>query len=472
MGGIDLNLLRAGVAYADQWVEYQQDRRELPGVALAIWHDDGLLLSRGYGYADLEQQTPMTPRRIFRVASHSKTFTATAVMQLMEGGKLRLDDRLAQYIPWLEQQDGLARVTIRQALSHSAGLVRDGNDADYWQLDAAFPDGDELRRLAEDGGAVLAANEAFKYSNIGYGLLGLVIEAASGMPYHQYVTRHIVDRLGLLDTGPETDAHARERLVTGYTARRLGLPRRPIRDVATGALAPATGFYSTAEDLCRYAAAHFFGDDTLLGDAAKREMQQPSWRIDGSDERYGLGVSILELGERRMVGHGGAFPGHATRTMFDPRDRLAVTVLTNEIGGPAAVFARTVVRIIDFALGQPQVQAQVQAQTQTQTVQGEASGPYDRFTGRFVNLWGVTDVAAFGDALVALNPDAEDPLSPLTRLAVEDDDTLRITAASGYGAPGETMRYLRDDQGRATRIIAGGVSLYPLDIFRQRQAQG
>ncbi len=459
MGRIDLDLLRDGVAYADQWVEYQQDRRDMPGVAVAIWHGDGLLLSRGYGYADLERQIPMTPRHIFRVASHSKTFTATAVMQLMEQGKLRLDDRLALSIPWLEQQGDLARVTIRQALSHSTGLVRDGNDADYWQLDAKFPDGDGLRRLAEDGGAALAANEAFKYSNIGYGLLGLVIEAAAGMPYHEYVRRHIVDRLGLLDTGPETDAHARERLVTGYTARRLGLSRRPIPDVATGALAPATGFYSTAEDLCRYAAAHFFGDDTLLGDAAKREMQQPSWRIDGSDERYGLGFSISELGERRMVGHGGAFPGHATRTLFDPRDRLAVAVLTNEIGGPAALLARTVVRIIDFALGQ------------SQAVQGRPSVSYDRFTGRFVNMWGVTDVAAFGDALVALNPDADDPLTPVTRLAVEDDDTLRITAASGYGAPGETMRYLRDDQGRVTRVIAGGVSLYPLDIFRERQPQ-
>jgi len=95
----DQDVLRAGVAYANQWVEYQQDRRDLPGVVVAIWHDDRLLLSRGYGYADLERQIPMTPRHIFRVASHSKTFTATAVMQLMEQGKLRLDDPLARPSP-------------------------------------------------------------------------------------------------------------------------------------------------------------------------------------------------------------------------------------------------------------------------------------------------------------------------------------------------------------------------------------
>ena len=76
-------------------------------------------------------------------------------------------------------------------------------------------------------------DERFKSSNIGYGLLGLVIEAAAGMPYHDSVDRHILDRLGLRDTGPETDDRARSRLVTGFTKPRLGLPRRPLRDVAT-----------------------------------------------------------------------------------------------------------------------------------------------------------------------------------------------------------------------------------------------
>jgi len=82
MGQLNRDLLRDGVAYADQWVSYQQERRELPGVVVAIQHDDTLLLCKGYGHADLERQVPMTPDHIFRIASHSKTFTATAIMQL------------------------------------------------------------------------------------------------------------------------------------------------------------------------------------------------------------------------------------------------------------------------------------------------------------------------------------------------------------------------------------------------------
>jgi len=453
---IDLELLRNGVAYADQWIAYQQDRREIPGVVVAIRYGEHLLLSRGYGYADLAANTPMTPRHIFRVASHSKTFTATAIMQLMERGTLRLDDPIAASVRWLEG-GALARVTIRHALNHAAGIVRDGNQADYWQLDEPFPDAPGLRRLVEDGGAILAADDTFKYSNIGYALLGLVIEATAGVSYNEYVARHIVDRLGLRDTGPETDDHARERLATGYTRRRLGIPRRPVPDAATHALSPATGFYSTAEDLSRYAAAHFIGADELLGDAAKREMQQPYWEIEQADERYGLGFSIVTIGDRRMVGHGGAFPGHATRTMFDPKDRLAVVALTNETGGPAGALATGIVKIIDFAL------------RQTRRSPEPSPAVYDRFTGRFVNLWSITDMARFGDTLVALDPDDDDPVKAVTRLAVEDGETLRIVKTNGYGSPGETVRYTRDAGGQITKVINGGKTMYPLDVFRERE---
>src|SRR5438034_4423343 len=98
-----------------------------------------------------------------------------------------LSDRLlGAYIPWLGPQESLARVTLRQALNHTGGLIRDGTEADYWQLDDAFPDVEGLRRLMAEGGAALDANETFKYSNIGYALLGMVVEAASGLPYNAY----------------------------------------------------------------------------------------------------------------------------------------------------------------------------------------------------------------------------------------------------------------------------------------------
>jgi CubicO group peptidase (beta-lactamase class C family) len=359
-------------------------------------------------------------------------------------------------VPWLRELGGLAHVTIRQALNHTTGIVRNGNDADYWQLEQPFPDRDELRRQVEHGGEVLPANESFKYSNIAYALLGLVIEAASGMTYNEYVTQRIITPLGLTDTGPDTDTHTPDRLVTGYTARRFGLPHRPIPDAPTNALAAATGFYSTAEDLSRYAAAHFFGETILLSDASKREMQQPYWRVAQDGSHYGLGLAIQEIDGHRFVGHGGGFPGHATNTLFDPKGRLVVVALTNLVSGPASILSQGILRILRFALRQPPAEPSPIA--------------LERFTGRYFNMWGVADVAAFGNSLVAVRPEADDPVKMVDRLAIEDDLTLRVTEASGYGAPGEPMRFSRDATGQVTKVIAGGTSAYPEAIYRARLA--
>ncbi|HXT36289.1 MAG TPA: serine hydrolase domain-containing protein [Chloroflexota bacterium] len=460
MSKLQPNLLHDAVDYADRWVAHQQDWKDLPGVVVAIRHEDQLLLAKGYGHADLERHIPMTPGHIFRVASHSKTFTATAIMQLVERGALRLDDRLADSIPWLRDKAGLSDVTIRQVLNHSAGIVRDGIDADHWQLDHPFPDHDALRRLAEDGGRVLNPNEGFKYSNIGYGLLGLVIEAAGGMSYHEYVKRHIIQPLGLTDTGPELDAHAEARLATGYTVRRYGRPRRPLPHVTTGALASATGFYSTAEDLCRYAAAHFLGDDTLLSDASKREMQQPYWKAEQTDQSYGLGFIVCDLGGRRLIGHSGGFPGFITQTLFDPRERLVVTVLTNDSSAAAGLLMRGIMSVIEFAHAPRNGPDQGFADLR------------ERFTGRFANEGGVFDVALFGDTLVALSPDADNPVQVTDTLAVEDERTLRITDAPGFGSRGEAVHYTRDAEGKITKVVAGGITSYPLEIFLRRPVGG
>jgi D-alanyl-D-alanine carboxypeptidase len=450
--------LEAGAAYADSWIAYRREFRDIPGLVVAVQHHQQLLLSKAYGFARLDEstKTPMTTQHIFRIASHSKTFTATAVMQLVEQGRLRLDDRAAAYLPSLATD-----VTIRQLLNHVAGIIRDGTAADYWQVDAPFPDRQQLIMIAS-AGSMFEPNEAFKYSNIGYALLGLIIEAASGTSYNQYVKEHIVDRLGLAHTGPEFDAALSDQLVTGYSRARLGVPRRPVSiAIDTRVLSSATGFYSTAEDLCRYAAAHCLGDDTLLSDASKREAQQPYWTVADADEDYGLGFSIRQIGQRRMVGHGGGFPGQSTRTVIDPVDRLVVVVLSNMSGpdGFADPLAITIVKILDFAVDRARAAS-------------AAPGPrlLERFTGRFANLWGVTDVVAFGNALVALSPEADDPLQRVTELAVLDADTLRIAATGGYGARGESFRYIRDSDGNVERVVAGGVSAYPVELFRARYA--
>ncbi|HEY1293113.1 MAG TPA: serine hydrolase domain-containing protein [Chloroflexota bacterium] len=450
MTGLDRAALLEAAGYVDSWIAFRREQRDVPGLVVAIRQADELVLCQGYGCARLDPRVPMTPDHVFRVASHSKMFTATAIMQLVEQGKLRLDDRADAYISWLTSE-----VTLRQLLNHAGGVIRDGVDADFWRVEQPFPDVATLRTLAPDA-TILPPNTTFKYSNIGFGLLGQVVESVSGASFNQYAQEHIVQRLGLASTGPELVPDVLDRCVTGYTGKVLGVPRRGVPTIDTRALSPATGFYSTAEDLCRFAAAHWPGDETLLADASKREMQHAAWTIEHSEERYGLGLIAERIGERDTVGHSGGFPGQSTRTLFDPVDRLAVVVLSNTSDGDgrAGPLAAQIVRFIDFAQRHP----------------GGSGADLAPYTGRFANAGGAVDIVAFGGKLFGLSPESENPSKFVWELEVIDADTLRIAKCGGFEYPGESIRFERDAAGNTQRMIAGGVSLYPEAIFRERYA--
>ena len=197
-----------------------------------------------------------------------------------------------------------------------------------------------------------------------------------------------------------------------------------------------------------------------MTDASKREMQPPYWRVRQADRSYGLGFIVVDVGERRLVGHSGGFPGFITQTMFDPKDRIAVAVLTNDSGGHTDILMRGIYSLIELAL------------RETATSEMPSAFPRERFTGRFVKMDGVIDVAAFGDSLVALNADADDPTLTVIRLAVENEDTLRMTSAPGFASSGEAIRYSRDAAGDVTKVVIGGESAYPLTHYLVRTAAG
>jgi CubicO group peptidase (beta-lactamase class C family) len=451
----DREVVRRAARYADSWVSLRARTQRIPGVQVAVAVAGEILLSSAHGFARLPETDghpgdALTTEHLFRIASHSKTFTATAVLQLVEAGKLRLDDTVGQHVAALADSP-IADRTLAELLAHGGGVVRDSHEAGFWQLEREFPDGDALLAACHDTPDVLERNERFKYSNIGYGVLGLVVEAASGRSYADYVGEEILGRLGLRDTGPELDPARADEYATGYSSLAAHERRLPIDSVDTRALASATGFWSTAEDLCRYAAGHVLGDGRLLSDAGKRRMQRGEWEVKGTDERYGLGFGIHRVGERRMVGHGGGFPGYITRTLFDPVDGLTVVVLTNAIDGPALVLTKGIVKVVDAAL----------AASRDGTTQAVATA--EAYTGRFAALWGVSDVVDLGGGLRLVDPNQPDPTEEMGELEVVDGDTLRISEDTGYGSPGELVRYVRGSDGSTTRVTIGGVSAVPID---------
>ncbi|AZI59365.1 class A beta-lactamase-related serine hydrolase [Nakamurella antarctica] len=449
------------VTYFESWLNFRQRYLQIPGIQAAVLDSGELLLDVAFGSASLDDSdsggpagVALTPAHLFRVASHSKTFTATAVLQLVAGGTLALDDPASRWLPSLTSAASpIAGVTVRELLAHQGGVIRDGRNGDYWQLVGEFLDEAALLVESADPGAdVFEPNVEFKYSNIGYSLLGLIIEAASGQTYADYVQCNIIDRLHLPNTGPEFAPDRAADYAAGHSSLAYSPHRVRIDHVDTRAMAAATGFYSTAGDLVNYFAAHAIGDDRLLDDRHKRMMQQPVSTVVGTKSQYGLGLEIENIGDRTLIGHGGGYPGHITRSLTDTATGLAVSVLTNCIDGPAEQCVRAFFTLLDLAesLSTPDVVAV----------------DLSRFTGRYVHLWGVLDLVLLGGRLYAINPVNVDPATDAALLEVVDSATLKIIGGSGFGARGELMKFEFGDDGSVTRVRgASGMTLVPEAVF-------
>jgi CubicO group peptidase (beta-lactamase class C family) len=439
----DPDNLREVLTYYDSWLAFNQNYQRVPGVQAAVYAAGGVAFSAAYGLADVENAVPLTDQHLFRIASHSKTFTATAVFQLVEQGKVRLDDKVGQHVTEIVGTP-LGERTVRDLLAHAGGVTRDSTESDWWQLAADFPDRDQLLDvLRQESSAVLEENDRFKYSNIGYGLLGLVVEQASGTSYNGYVQTAIVDKLGLSGLGPELDPARSSEYAAGYSALSYAQERRPIDHVDTRALAAATGFYANARDLVTYFSAHLPGDERLLTDKSKRQMQHPLWQTGDQDwPKYGFGLQLNKVGEQELFGHGGGYPGHITRSLVDGKAGIAVSVLTNTIDGPAQQLAEGFFKLRDLALSKERP---------------ERGAELSRFTGRYANLWGVNDIALLGGRLYSINPTGADPSADVVSLEA-DGDTLKVVDGPGYGSYGECYRFTFDADGRVESLRnAGGL---------------
>lgn len=445
--------VRDALDYYADWVGFRQQYLRVPGVQLAVRIDGKEVLAKSYGLADVEHGTPLTNAHLFRVASHSKSYTAVAVMQLVESGKLRLDDTAGQWLPWLKGSGStLADASVRELLSHASGVIRDGHESDFWQLGKVFPDRDSLRdELLAQTATVIPANQRFKYSNVGYSLLGLVMEAASGQSYGDLLQQAVVDKLGLRNTGPDLDRSRLGEFATGYTGLGYSPTRVPFDHIDTGAMAAATGFYATASDLSNFFSALALGDNRLLSDASKRRMQQPLWANGDGRSHYGLGMAISKIGDRTLVGHSGGFPGFITMTLVDPQARITVSALTNAIDGPAGQLAQGAFHLINLAAKPPVANAPLSERLR-------------RFTGRYATYFSVVDIVVLGGRLYMISPTSADPASGATPLAYVDEQTLRVDGGNG-GSYGEPVAFTFDRAGTVTSMRLGS-KYVPLRDFK------
>lgn len=454
-------VLRSIASYLADWATFQAEYRGATGLQLAVAHGDEVIVDLAWGSADVVTGEAMTAEHLFRIASHSKTMTAVIVLRLVEEGRLRLDDHAGAIVSELADS-AVATVTVRELLGHQGGIIRDSSDGDFWQWNRPFLDREQLLDVLCEEGNVFASNEHFKYTNIGYGLLGVIVERATGSTYSELGEELVVRPLGLERTGPEYAPERAAVYASGHTGRTAyGDPRRVIPHVDTRAMAAATGWYSTAREMTKYGQAHVFGDESLITDPSKRLMQREESRVTVRGReigRYGLGLELRKIGDREVVGHSGGYPGHITRTWIDPKEGLVVSGLTNSVDGPADAIVTGIIQIMDLAL----------------KAAAEKPAPIPAgvgITGRFANLWGVTDVVDLGGILHAIQARMPEPATAHQRL-VPDGDRLVLEAVPGFGPTGESVAVERGEGGETHSVRLGAMTSWPIKRFREAMSSG
>lgn len=300
------------------------------GTALAS-HDGKVVFSKAYGLANREWDIPNTPDTKFRLASITKTFTATAILQLLEKEKLSLDDPAVRWIP--TAHESWKPVTIRHLLSHTGGVPSYTSLPGFStrQRIAATPA--EIISTVKDNPLEFAPGAKYNYSNSGYVILGIVLEAVTGKPYATLLKDAIFDPAGMSDSGYDDSAAILKRRASGHASNGNNAPPIDMSfPFSAGAL------YSTTGDLFKYDRALAAGK--LL---SAKTLDLAATPVLGN---YGLGwVSITRDG-RRSVGHAGGINGFSTIFLRFPATAATVILLSNQEGPPVDPHAWNVARLL------------------------------------------------------------------------------------------------------------------------------
>lgn len=334
-------LRSARVVEIERAIRTEMERQRIPGLSVALVTEHRLQWVKGFGYADLENSVPATERTVYRLASISKTITATAVMQLAERGKLDLDAPIQRYCPAFPEKPW--PITARQLLAHVSGIRHYKRPEEITSTRHYTRIVDALE-IFKDDPLEHEPGARFTYTTYGYTVLGCAIEGASGMSYLDYVRENIFQPAGM-DRARDDDVFALiPHRAQGYRRMPSGeLQNSPLAD--TSNKIPGGGLCSTVLDLARFAIALQQGK--LLRRETLEKMWTPQMTRDGRQTSYGLGWSLSEHRGRREVFHTGGQPRVSTLLYMRPEDRLAVVLMSNLEGARLLDLAR---RIADLAL--------------------------------------------------------------------------------------------------------------------------
>lgn len=297
--------------------------RGIPGVAIAVAVDGHVVYAEGFGYADLEERVPVWPTTKFRIGSISKSLTATALVQLVEQGKIDLDAPVQKYVPSFPDKG--AKITPRLLAGHLAGVRHyQGNEFQIAQHYNSVLDG---LKIFENDPLIAAPGTGFHYSSYGYDLLSAVIESASGENFLAYMQRHVFTPLGLVDTKPDQNRSIIEQRSRFYAREDDGTTdNAPYVD--NSYKWAGGGFLSTPEDLVRFGSALLHPG--FLPESSLQLLFTSQKTISGQETGYGMGWFIgRSKSGQRIYQHSGGSVGGTSQLIIYPDTGVVVALTTN-----------------------------------------------------------------------------------------------------------------------------------------------
>ncbi len=316
----------------DTFVQAELIRQRIPGLSLVVQQDGKVIYAKGYGYANLEQALPATAEQRFQIGSISKQFVATAVLLLVQDGKMGLDEKISKYLP--DTPAAWDAITVRHLLAHTSGLPKDADDALFANADSHGPySTDQLLAIARTVKPLSSAGQVYSYSNTGYQLMGMIVEKVSGMFFGDLLQARVFTPLGL-STARVISFQNSAGSATGYALKNNTLQPLRLDQVSPGVQSlyrtGAGGIEMSAADLAKWDAS--LNTDQILSKASRDLMWAPSALVqkgDGYTINYGLGWYLSDYLGHPKVYHSGGMYAFTTDYLRYTNDKLSVIVLTN-----------------------------------------------------------------------------------------------------------------------------------------------
>lgn len=450
----------SSIQLVETWIKSEIEYNNLPGLSVGIVYDQDLIWSKGFGFADVDKKTPMTPKTIFRIASVTKLFTCTAIMQLRDQGKLQLDDPVEKYLSWFKIRNRFPdapTITIRQLMTHTSGLPREAAFP-YW-TDHKFPTLDQIMETLPQQETTYPSETKWKYSNLGMAILGQIVVAASGEDYGAYIQNHILMPLEMNNTSVYLTNEQRKQIATGY-GRRLPDGKRQVMEITDyNGISPAASISSNIEDLAKFASLQF-SDGNLAGKqilkgSTLREMQRVHWLQPSWNSGWGLGFSAWQRDETTFVGHAGWVAGYRTQLLLCPEDKIGVIVMSNAEDGSPSFFANKIFDVVAPA---------IKKATEPSAKIAEHNPEWKKYVGKYSDPfeW-ESEVMILNNELVLYGfsyPPDENPKDGITELTPEGEHTFRMTGENGNG---ELLIFEMDSNDRVKRVKVGENFIYPIN---------